>query len=146
MTSRKLFVAEISIINIFHITQYFLVKSYKRNQWNLPDILAYISGIFDGFFKAGLAPLKLSASCIFSRSHLIKILILKMPLGTQFLGEFSNVEFHHLLLPPAYRSYITWCKKQPVFISEIMKSIYSYARSSSVLHLRYRIGIENTLP
>ena len=28
-----------------------------RNQWNLPNILAYISGIFDDFFKAGLVPL-----------------------------------------------------------------------------------------
>ena len=49
--------AEISNINIFHITQIFLVKTYKRDQWNLPNILAYISGIFDGFFKAGLVPL-----------------------------------------------------------------------------------------
>ena len=38
--------------------QFFLVKTYKRDQWNLPNILAYISGIFDGFFKAGLVPLK----------------------------------------------------------------------------------------
>ena len=45
-------------MNIFHITQFFLVKTYKRDQWNLPNILAYISGIFDGFFKAGLVPLK----------------------------------------------------------------------------------------
>ena len=35
----------------------FLVKTYKRDQWNLPNILAYISGILDGFFKAGLVPL-----------------------------------------------------------------------------------------
>ena len=49
--------AEISNINIFHITQFFLVKTYKRDQWNLPNILTYISGIFDGFFKAGLVPL-----------------------------------------------------------------------------------------
>ena len=57
MTSHKPLLAEISNINIFHITQYFWVKSYKRNQWNLPNILAYISGIFDDFFKAGLVPL-----------------------------------------------------------------------------------------
>ena len=43
---------------IFHITPFFLVKTYKRDQWNLPNILAYISGIFDGFFKAGLVPLR----------------------------------------------------------------------------------------
>ena len=42
---------------LFHITQNFWVKTYKRDQWNLPNILAYISGIFDGFFKAGLVPL-----------------------------------------------------------------------------------------
>ena len=51
------FLAEISNINIFHITQNFWVKTYKRDQWSLPNILAYISGIFDGFFKAGLVPL-----------------------------------------------------------------------------------------
>ena len=44
-------------INIFHITQNVWVKTYKRDQWNLPNILAYISGILDGFFKAGLVPL-----------------------------------------------------------------------------------------
>ena len=48
-TSQKQFLAEISNVNIFHITQYFWVKSYKRNQWNLPNISAYISGIFDFF-------------------------------------------------------------------------------------------------
>ena len=35
----------------------FLVKTYERDQWSLPNILGYISGIFDGFFKAGLVPL-----------------------------------------------------------------------------------------
>ena len=58
MTSQKQFLAEISNINIFHIAQYFWVKRYKRNQWNLPNILTYISGIFDDFFKGGLVPLK----------------------------------------------------------------------------------------
>ena len=43
----------------------FLVKSYKRNQWKLPNLLAYIWGIFDGFFKAGLVPLT-SASIQFN--------------------------------------------------------------------------------
>ena len=57
MTLHKPFLAEISNINIFHITQNFWVKTYKRDQWILPNILAYISGIFDGFFKAGLVPL-----------------------------------------------------------------------------------------
>ena len=57
MTYHKPFLAEISNINIFHITQIFCVKTYQRDQWNLPNILAYISGIFDGFFKAGLVPL-----------------------------------------------------------------------------------------
>ena len=57
MTSHKPFLAEISNINIFHITQYLGVKSYKRNQWNLRNILAYISGIFDDIFKDGLVPL-----------------------------------------------------------------------------------------
>ena len=33
--------------------QYFGVKTYKRDQWNLPNILAYISGIFNDFSKAG---------------------------------------------------------------------------------------------
>ena len=42
----------------------FLVKSCKRNQWNLPNILAYISGIFDGFFKTGLVPLTIFAVCV----------------------------------------------------------------------------------
>ena len=50
MTPQKQFLAELSNINIFHITQYFLVKSYKRYQWNLPNILACISDIFDDFF------------------------------------------------------------------------------------------------
>ena len=57
IASHKPLLAEISNINIFHNTQYFWVKSYKRNQWNLPDILAYISGIFENFFKAGLVSL-----------------------------------------------------------------------------------------
>ena len=57
MTSRKPFLVEISNINIFDITKYFLVKHYKQNEWNLPNNLAYISGIFDDFFKAGLVPL-----------------------------------------------------------------------------------------
>ena len=57
MTSHKPLLAEISNINILHITQYGSVKSCKRNQWNLPNNLAYISGIFDDFFKAGLVPL-----------------------------------------------------------------------------------------
>ena len=60
MTSHKPLFPEISNINIFHITQYFWVKSYKRNQGSLPNILAYISGIFDDFFKAGLVPLTLA--------------------------------------------------------------------------------------
>ena len=46
------------VFSIFDIAKYFWVKSYTRNQWNLPNILAYISGIFDGFFKAGLVPLR----------------------------------------------------------------------------------------
>ena len=54
----KPFLVEISNINIFHITKYFWVKSYKRNQWNLSNILPYISGIFDDFFEGGLIPLK----------------------------------------------------------------------------------------
>ena len=57
ITSHKPLLAEISNINIFHISQYFWAKSYKRNQWNLPNILAYISGIFDDFFRVGLVPL-----------------------------------------------------------------------------------------
>ena len=57
ITSHKPLLAEISNINFFHITQYFWANSYKRNQWNLPNILAYISGIFDDFFRAGLVPL-----------------------------------------------------------------------------------------
>ena len=55
MTSHKPFLAEISNINIFHITQYLCVTSYKRYQWNLPNILAHISGIFNDFFKGGLS-------------------------------------------------------------------------------------------
>ena len=51
MTSHKPFLAEISNINIFRITHYFWVKRYKRNPWNLPNIQAYISGIFNDFFK-----------------------------------------------------------------------------------------------
>ena len=33
------------------------ILCYKCNQWHLPNILGYISGIFDGFFKPGLVPL-----------------------------------------------------------------------------------------
>ena len=53
MTSQKQFFTKTSNINIFHITQYFGVKSYKHNQWNLPNILVYISGTFDDFFQGG---------------------------------------------------------------------------------------------
>ena len=63
ITSHKPLLAEISNINIFHITQYFLEISYTRNQWNLLNISAYISGIFDDFFKAGLVPLKHDTLC-----------------------------------------------------------------------------------
>ena len=56
-THTEVILAEISNINIIHITQYFLVRSLKRNQWNLPNILAYISGIFDDFFQGGSVPL-----------------------------------------------------------------------------------------
>ena len=45
----------LTVLNIFWAKRY---KRYKRNQWNLPNILAYISGIFDDFFEAGLVPLK----------------------------------------------------------------------------------------
>ena len=62
ITSHKPFLAEISNINMFHITEYFWVKSYKRNQWNLPSILAYISGIFNDFSKGGLVPLSIASS------------------------------------------------------------------------------------
>ena len=48
--------------SIFSTLRIFLVKTYKRDQWNLPNILAYISGIFEGFFKAGLVPLSNDAS------------------------------------------------------------------------------------
>ena len=57
MTQHKPFLADISTINIFHITQYFLVKSYKHNQWNLPNILAYIVGYIQRLFRDGLVPL-----------------------------------------------------------------------------------------
>ena len=61
MTLNKPFLAEISNINIFQITQYFWVQRDKRNQWNLPNILAYILGIFDDFFKGGWVPLTFTA-------------------------------------------------------------------------------------
>ena len=57
ITSHKPLLVEISNINIFHITQYFWVKSYKRNQCNLPNILAYTLGIFDDF-QSWVSPLK----------------------------------------------------------------------------------------
>ena len=70
MTSHKPFLAEISNINIFHITQYFSVKKKKRNQWNLPNILAYISGIFDDFFRRWVGPfnvnMKPDTACTFT--------------------------------------------------------------------------------
>ena len=50
--------------NIFHITQYFWVKSYKLNQWNLLNILAYISAIFDDFFQGGSVPLTIVINSI----------------------------------------------------------------------------------
>ena len=56
MTSPKPLLAEISNINILHISQYFFVKRYKRNQWNIPNILGYIWGIFNDFFKGGFCP------------------------------------------------------------------------------------------
>ena len=59
MMSHKQLGGKISNINIFHITPYFWVKSSKRNQWNLPNILAYISGIFNDLFKGGLVPLSI---------------------------------------------------------------------------------------
>ena len=73
MTKHKPFLVEISNINIFHITQFFLVKTYKRDQWNLSNILAYISGIFDGFFKAGLVPLKWFAQMAFTQMSLAQV-------------------------------------------------------------------------
>ena len=54
------------------LRKFFLVKTYKRDQWNLPNILAYISGIFDGFFKAGLVPLN-QLQFAFTLSVLFKI-------------------------------------------------------------------------
>ena len=41
---------------------YHSISQNKRNQWNLQNILEYISGIFDDFFKAGLVPLTSTAS------------------------------------------------------------------------------------
>ena len=60
MTQHKPFLAEISNINIFHITQIFLVKTYKCDQWILPNILAYISGIsnFRRLFQSWVSPFK----------------------------------------------------------------------------------------
>ena len=60
MTSQKQFLAEISSIYIFHTTQYFWAKSYKRNQRNLPNILEYISGILEDLFQGGSVPLSRS--------------------------------------------------------------------------------------
>ena len=45
-TSQTPVLAETSNINIFRIIQYFRVKSYKRNQWNVPNILAKFYDIF----------------------------------------------------------------------------------------------------
>ena len=64
ITSHKSLLVEISNINIFDITQYLWAKSYKRNQWNLPNILTYISGIFDDFFKAGSVPLTIMTALL----------------------------------------------------------------------------------
>ena len=57
ITSHKPLLAEFSNITIFYIRQYSWIKSCKRNQWNLPNILSYILGIFKDIFKDALVPL-----------------------------------------------------------------------------------------
>ena len=65
-----------------YLTHYpiFLVKSYKRNQWNLdlPNILEYISSIFDDFFHGGSVPLKGLTQLWKSRRTYPKYLYAKM--------------------------------------------------------------------
>ena len=55
MTSHKLFGGNFQHEYLPHYA-IFWVKSYKRNQWYLPNILAYISDTFNDFFKGGLVP------------------------------------------------------------------------------------------
>ena len=56
----------------------FLGKSYKTNQWNLPNILAYISGISNDFVKGGLVPLMWPGGVTFG------------VIGSSFFGNVSN--------------------------------------------------------
>ena len=42
--------------------------SFGRRWWNLPNILAYISVIFDDFFRAGLVPLTYVIQTTFCKS------------------------------------------------------------------------------
>ena len=108
MTSHKPLLAEISNINIFHITQYFWVKSYKRNQWNLPNILAYISGIFDDFFQSWVSPFKTLGDFYYDTHVQITILnakyvsvksnddgIMSAADAWHFTGFFSRANRHH---------------------------------------------------
>ena len=44
-------------INIFHITRYFWVKSYQRNQCNVLNILTCNAIILHNFFNCGTVPL-----------------------------------------------------------------------------------------
>ena len=78
ITSHKTLLAEISNINIFHITQYFWAKSYKRTQWNLPNILAYF-GYIRRLFQSWVSPFN---SCL---PHIYPIVYLHLPLFTPCL-------------------------------------------------------------
>ena len=62
MTSRKPFLAEISNINIFHITLFFVkvtnvISGTYRTFWHIFRIYSTAISSFFSFFKAGLVPL-----------------------------------------------------------------------------------------
>ena len=84
----------------------FLVKSYKCNQWNLPTILAYISGIFDSFFKAGLVPLR-----FWPRSrlgHLPYNYLRKLNEHNISSCDLWAVTMSELEAPPRFRVFFFW--------------------------------------
>ena len=64
--------AEILNVNIFHITQYFWVKSYKCNQWNLPNIFGVYFGYIQRLFERWVSPFKIQLRCTENRQDRVR--------------------------------------------------------------------------
>ena len=73
--------------------QNFWVKTYKRDQWNLPNILAYISGIFDGFFQSWVSPFNLSIAFFGNLEPFYECTKHNLWMRPQILREFCNPNF-----------------------------------------------------